>query len=108
VDVNEDNVALTGLSRDGVNDSLGIDFPEVKFERHRYFRSESASITRGGRVCTTRWKDVRNGSSATDSTMCLGTSWSGHLERGRLESGVGTLTLVVPGYPAVRLRLRRE
>ncbi|MBP2251857.1 IS605 OrfB family transposase [Halarchaeum solikamskense] len=37
VDVNEDNVALTALSEDGVKDSLVIDFPEIKFERHRYF-----------------------------------------------------------------------
>ncbi|WP_435099074.1 RNA-guided endonuclease InsQ/TnpB family protein [Halorubrum sp. N11] len=37
VDVNEDNVALTALSADGVEDTLLIDFPEVKFERHRYF-----------------------------------------------------------------------
>ena len=37
VDVNEDNVALTALSADGVEDSLVIDFPEIKFERHRYF-----------------------------------------------------------------------
>jgi Probable transposase. len=37
VDVNEDNVALTTLSEDVVKDSLVIDFPEIKFERHRYF-----------------------------------------------------------------------
>ncbi|WP_424017029.1 RNA-guided endonuclease InsQ/TnpB family protein [Halorientalis pallida] len=37
VDVNEDNVALTALSEDGIEDSLVIDFPEIKFERHRYF-----------------------------------------------------------------------
>ncbi|UHQ95119.1 transposase [Haloterrigena alkaliphila] len=37
VDVNEDNVALTALSEDDVEDSLVIDFPEIKFERHRYF-----------------------------------------------------------------------
>ena len=37
VDVNEDNVALTALSEDGVENSLVIDFPEIKFERHRYF-----------------------------------------------------------------------
>jgi len=37
VDVNEDNVALTALTEDGVEDSLVIDFPEIKFERHRYF-----------------------------------------------------------------------
>ena len=37
VDVNEDNVALTALSEDGVKDTLVIDFPEIKFERHRYF-----------------------------------------------------------------------
>jgi IS605 OrfB family transposase len=37
VDVNEDNVALTALSRGGVEDTLVIDFPEIKFERHRYF-----------------------------------------------------------------------
>jgi putative transposase len=37
VDLNEDNVALTALSEDGVEDTLVIDFPEIKFERHRYF-----------------------------------------------------------------------
>ncbi|MFC4451343.1 transposase [Halorussus aquaticus] len=37
VDVNEDNVALTALSEQGVEDSLVIEFPEIKFERHRYF-----------------------------------------------------------------------
>jgi len=37
VDVNEDNVALTALAEDGVRDTLVIDFPEIKFERHRYF-----------------------------------------------------------------------
>ena len=37
VDVNEDNVALTALSENGVEDTLVIDFPEIKFERHRYF-----------------------------------------------------------------------
>jgi IS605 OrfB family transposase len=37
VDVNEDNVALTALSESGVEDTLVIEFPEIKFERHRYF-----------------------------------------------------------------------
>ena len=37
VDVNEDNVALTVLTEYGVEDTLVIDFPEIKFERHRYF-----------------------------------------------------------------------
>ena len=37
VDVNEENVALTALSEGGVEDTLVIDFPEIKFERHRYF-----------------------------------------------------------------------
>ena len=37
VDVNENNVALTALSEGGVEDTLVIDFPEIKFERHRYF-----------------------------------------------------------------------
>ena len=37
VDVNEDNVALSALSAEGVEDTLVIDFPEIKFERHRYF-----------------------------------------------------------------------
>ncbi|WP_254534873.1 transposase [Halomarina litorea] len=37
VDVNEDNVALTALSENGVEDTLVIDLPEIKFERHRYF-----------------------------------------------------------------------
>jgi putative transposase len=35
--VNEDDVALAALSEDGVEDTLVIDFPEIKFERHRYF-----------------------------------------------------------------------
>jgi putative transposase len=37
VDINEDNVALSALSAKGVEDTLVIDFPEIKFERHRYF-----------------------------------------------------------------------
>jgi IS605 OrfB family transposase len=37
VDVNEDNVALTALTEGGVEDTLVIDFPEIKFERHRHF-----------------------------------------------------------------------
>jgi len=37
VDVNEDNVALTALSEAGIEDSLVIEFREIKFERHRYF-----------------------------------------------------------------------
>lgn len=37
MDVNEDNVALATLNDDGVQDSIVIEFPEVKFERHRYF-----------------------------------------------------------------------
>ena len=37
VDVNEDNAALTALFEDGVEDTLVIDFPEIKFERHHYF-----------------------------------------------------------------------
>jgi putative transposase len=37
MDVNEDNMALTALSEDGVEDTLVIEFPEIKFERHRYF-----------------------------------------------------------------------
>jgi IS605 OrfB family transposase len=37
VDVNEDNVALAALSEDGVEDTLVIAFPEIKFERHHYF-----------------------------------------------------------------------
>lgn len=37
VDVNEDNVALTALSKEGVEDTQVIDFPEIKFGHHRYF-----------------------------------------------------------------------
>jgi len=37
VDVNEDNVALTALTDDDIRDTLVINFPEIKFERHRYF-----------------------------------------------------------------------
>ncbi len=35
--MNEDSVALSALSAEGVEDTLVIDFPEIKFERHRYF-----------------------------------------------------------------------
>ena len=37
VDVNEDNVALTALSKTGVRETLVIDFPEIKSKRHQYF-----------------------------------------------------------------------
>lgn len=37
IDVNEDNVALIALSESGVEETLVIDFPEIKFERYRYF-----------------------------------------------------------------------
>jgi putative transposase len=37
VDVNEDNVALAALSEDDIEDTLVIEFPEIKSERHRYF-----------------------------------------------------------------------
>uniref|UniRef100_UPI0032C22C97 transposase n=1 Tax=Halorientalis sp. TaxID=1931229 RepID=UPI0032C22C97 len=37
VDVTEDNVALTARSETGIEDTLVIEFPEIKFERHRYF-----------------------------------------------------------------------
>ncbi|WGI17472.1 transposase [Methanonatronarchaeum sp. AMET-Sl] len=37
LDVNEDNVALSALTEEGVQDSIVIEFPEIKFERHRYF-----------------------------------------------------------------------
>jgi len=37
VDVNEDNVALAALSGDDVEDTVVIEYPEIKFERHRYF-----------------------------------------------------------------------
>jgi len=52
VDVNEDNVALTALSEDGVEDTLVIDFPEIKFERHRYFtmRKRVQNAGKDGRV----------------------------------------------------------
>ncbi|MFC3478659.1 RNA-guided endonuclease InsQ/TnpB family protein [Halobacterium litoreum] len=36
VDVNEDNVALAALSDDGVEETLVVEYPEVKSERHRY------------------------------------------------------------------------
>jgi putative transposase len=36
VDINEDNVALTAVSENGVEDSIVIEFPEVKSERHKY------------------------------------------------------------------------
>ena len=37
IDVNEDNVALTAMGEEELEDSLVIDYPEVKSERHRYF-----------------------------------------------------------------------
>ncbi|WP_251329432.1 RNA-guided endonuclease InsQ/TnpB family protein [Haloplanus pelagicus] len=37
VDVNEDNVALVALSEDAIEETLVIEFPEIKSERHRYF-----------------------------------------------------------------------
>jgi len=77
VDVNEDNVALTALSEDGVEDTLVIDFPEIKFERHRYFTMRKRVQNAGRTAYTTRWKGMRNGLSVTVSTRYLDTSWSG-------------------------------
>ena len=37
VDVNEDCVALAALAESGIEDSIVIDYPEIKEERHRYF-----------------------------------------------------------------------
>ena len=37
VDINEDCIALTALGIDGIIDSLIVDYPEIKKERHRYF-----------------------------------------------------------------------
>jgi putative transposase len=37
VDINEDCVALSALRKDDIIDSVVIDYPEVKKERHRYF-----------------------------------------------------------------------
>jgi len=37
VDINEDCVALAALHEDDIVDSVVIDFPEIKEERHRYF-----------------------------------------------------------------------
>ena len=37
VDVNEDCVALAALTESGPEDSVVIDYPEIKEERHRYF-----------------------------------------------------------------------
>ncbi|ELZ76280.1 transposase, IS605 OrfB family protein [Haloferax gibbonsii ATCC 33959] len=37
VDINEDCVALSALREDDVVDSVVIDYPEIKQERHRYF-----------------------------------------------------------------------
>ncbi len=71
VDVNEDNVALAALSTDGVEDTLVIDFPKSNSSATATSRCVSACRTRGKTASTTRWKGVRNGSSATDSTRCL-------------------------------------
>ena len=46
VDVNEDNVAPTVFSEKGGESALGIDCPEITFERHRYFTCGSAFRTR--------------------------------------------------------------
>ena len=37
VDINEDCVALAALTEQGIEDSVVIDYPEIKEERHRYF-----------------------------------------------------------------------
>jgi transposase, IS605 OrfB family, central region len=37
VDINEDCVALAALTESGIEDSVVIDYPEIKEERHRYF-----------------------------------------------------------------------
>ena len=37
VDINEDCIALAALSESGIKDSIVIDYPEIKEERHRYF-----------------------------------------------------------------------
>ncbi|MFA9504892.1 RNA-guided endonuclease InsQ/TnpB family protein [Natrinema sp. H-ect1] len=37
VDINEDCVALAALHENDIGDSVVIDFPEIKKERHRYF-----------------------------------------------------------------------
>lgn len=37
VDVNEDNVALAAVTESGVQDSIVIEFPEIKKERHEFF-----------------------------------------------------------------------
>ncbi len=37
VDINEDCVALAALTEPGIKDSIVIDYPEIKEERHRYF-----------------------------------------------------------------------
>jgi putative transposase len=37
VDINEDCVALAALNEDDIVDSVVIDYPEIKAERHRYF-----------------------------------------------------------------------
>ena len=50
MDVNEDNVALTALSEGGIEDTLVIDFPEIKFERHRYFTMRKR-VQNAGKEC---------------------------------------------------------
>jgi putative transposase len=37
VDVNEANVALSAISSNGIQDTLVIDFPVIKFKRHQFF-----------------------------------------------------------------------
>lgn len=37
IDVNEDNISLAALSDGGVEETLVVEYPEIKFERHRYF-----------------------------------------------------------------------
>jgi transposase len=93
VDVNEDNVALTAFSEDGVEDTLVIDFLEIKFERHRYFTMRKR-VQNARTTSTTPSKGVRNDSSATDSTRCLGTSWSGAVSSRDRVSSVNNPTLL--------------
>ena len=67
MDVNEDNVAPTAFSENGVEDTLVIDFPEIKFERHRYFTMRKRVQNAGKNVFTILWKGGKNGLPATDS-----------------------------------------
>ena len=73
VDVNEDDVSLTALSKDGVEEILVIDFLENKFERRRYFTMRQGLQHVRKNSNSTGSKGTRDASAGIDTTRCLGT-----------------------------------